>query len=176
MEPKTKNKLKFVLVTSDLCMHCSIFKQTILSNLQETIHLKYKNLDWIHINIPTFELQEEKGYPKGLRNLINWFPIILLIPTDLWENDDLTKGFDRIKILNGRIRNGRSEIERKYNINLENIIKWLNEELKNYNFFRNESTRSNNSEEKTIYQPFFSFQQQKKKQKFRERKLINFNS
>lgn len=171
MQSKQKNKFKLVLVTSDLCMHCSIFKQTILNDLQETILLKYRNLDWLHINIPTFELHEERGYPKGLRNLVNWFPIILLIPTDLWESDDLTKGFERIKILNGIIKNGRSEINRKYNINLENILKWLNEELKSIPV----SDKSERVKTNTEVFEKKHFQQQPKKQKFRERRLINFN-
>jgi hypothetical protein len=173
MQPRHKNKFKFVLVTSDSCIHCSIFKQNILTNLQDAIVLKYKNqLDWLHINIPTFELHEERGYPRGLRNLINWFPIILLIPNDLWESDDLTKGLERIRILNGRIRNGKSEIERKYNMNLEDILRWVNEELRTMStsddMMRNENLRSRDFEEKNSYW-------RSKKQRFRERRLINFN-
>lgn len=166
-----RKKNKFVLITSDACIHCSVFKQTILNELQERIIKDYKNIEWNHINIPTFEFKE-KGYPKGLKNLISWYPILFLIPSELWDSGDLTKNLDKIQVLNGVIKNGRVEIDRKYSITLENILKWIDEY----------------QEKIKLQEPFVEQRRfivsdtptgslnEKKKVKFKDRRLIRFTS
>jgi hypothetical protein len=124
----------FVLVTSDRCPHCTVFKSSILPSLQNEIIFKYKNVQWIHINLPNYDFVET-GYPKGIKNIIGWFPIMLLIPSDLWDRGDLTDEYDRIKIFNGKIQTTVSNITnlpkvtvvmtKDYDPNLNGIKKWL---------------------------------------------------
>jgi hypothetical protein len=154
----------FVLVTSDKCPHCSSFKTNVLPSLQNEIILNHKNIEWIHINLPTYEFNET-GYPKGIRSIIGWYPIMILIPADLWNKGDLTQEYNRVRIFNGKIQTVLSNsntpritsaMSSDYEPSIKGIKTWL-ETCK---------TMKSNS---------VSIDKDRMKFKGRERKLIKFN-
>lgn len=125
----TTEKYKIVLVTSDRCGHCTTFKKNILSDLQKKV-FEDKRLEWIHINLPDFKFPEQ-GYPDGMKSIILWFPILFLIPKDVWDSRNLKNSFDRINIFNAVYdnRSKRFDIappEKRNSTSLEGIMAWLN--------------------------------------------------
>ena len=85
---------------------------------------------------------DENIAPKGLTKYNKWFPMILLIPGNLWDtamsklgpkNDVLLT--DGVQILNATLKNDNLDYVQKYDIRKpEQFGKWLTEALDNESF------------------------------------------
>ncbi|MEM5804175.1 MAG: hypothetical protein QW350_05580 [Candidatus Aenigmatarchaeota archaeon] len=122
---------KFIIVTSNSCFHCTRFKKEILSSLQDSI-IKKGNIEIIHINIERFDFPS-KGYPKGLKNLVQWYPTFILIPSKYWENIEEGIKTETIFVFNGKYNNEGYAmlLEKRRSITLEELLKWIDENIQN---------------------------------------------
>ena len=102
------------------------------SSTVDTIKFQHPPL-YVHNNTINYNL-----FPKDLSNYILWYPFIMLIPGDSWDQCNLNLGVNNttklqnVQIMNSVITNDIIKPFNKYNITKpENFGLWLKEALQN---------------------------------------------
>lgn len=135
----------FVLIMSDTCGACQLFKKNKLANLRK--RLEREPVDLVEIELTGNNKSQLDQYHPDLKRWVAWFPIMLLFPKNLWN--------DKTGKLDGAIKNGRMTAEGVKNIPTDNkpvdysdrsVIKWVHNNLGHPHYHNtNNNTNNNNS-------------------------------
>jgi hypothetical protein len=110
------------LVMSDACGHCRTFKTQQLETLRKKINKEFRNVSLEVINLPEFSSPLPEGCPQSLRNIISWFPMLILVPNDQWTSGS----FSNCSVFNGIHRpGGKPQYVSKYQLNVDQILHWI---------------------------------------------------
>lgn len=111
-----------VLIMSDSCGHCVTFKANQLDQLRKRLSKEFKNVSLEVIQLPTFSSPLPSKYPLSLRNIIAWFPMLVLFPMDEWRSGSLSK----FTVFNGIVKEGgKPQYVSKYALDVDHIFDWM---------------------------------------------------
>lgn len=110
------------IIMSDACGHCRTFKANHLDNLRKRLSREFKNVSLEVINLPSFSSPLPDGCPSALRDIIAWFPMLIRVPVDEWDNGSLSK----YNVFNGVVSQGaKPKYVSKYDLNVDHILYWF---------------------------------------------------
>jgi hypothetical protein len=111
-----------VLIMSDACGHCRTFKTQQLETLRKRISKEFKNVSLEVINLPDFSSPLPNGCPQSLRNIIAWYPMLVLLTREQWASGSLSN----CSVFNGTLRPGaKPQYVSKYQLNVDQIFDWI---------------------------------------------------
>jgi hypothetical protein len=111
-----------VLITSDACGHCRTFKSNQLDTLRKRLYTEFKNVSLELINLPSFSSPVPHQYPQSLKDIIGWFPMFILFPSDEWKSGTLSNYI----VFNGIVKNkSKPQYVSKYALNVDHIFEWM---------------------------------------------------
>ena len=129
-----------VLYLNDVCTHCKNLPESWYTKLEgetciaEAMRKVCPNLRFFSVKCESMSGEfDENVVPKGLKDYANWFPMILLVPGDVWDqamsklgpDNNVSLQLPSVAILNGRWVNGKLHFEKKYERDREGLVSWL---------------------------------------------------
>jgi len=140
----------FVIVTSDACAHCHIFRAKELDNVKNRL-IKEGKVNIVEINSKTMTANAGDDYHPNLSKYIRWFPTFFLFTADSWNNKNIALVG---KVLGGEFVDGPNgqELKPKPGVgrDVDGITKWVDDTLKNPIFQNN---NQNNRTQSRSYNP-----------------------
>ena len=136
-----------VFIAGKNCPHCDSLKKIwpkICARLSAiNNNIRFHKVKVTHMKNRTFDVEQS---PKGLLPYMEWYPAILLVPGQLWNNAMMQLGPNNqivikegVQIMNGvwnKIKN-KPAYTQKYDIReVEDFVKWYNESSSNENFVK----------------------------------------
>ena len=135
-----------VLLRSEKCQHCDdllkIWSQMIQSLLTIYPQLRFpiKTIDTIQFQYPPIYVKNNtinvNLFPKDLSQYIIWYPLIMLIPGESWDECNKKLGpynpatLKNVQIMNGQYKNGVVTGEYKWNTHhINDFILWFKDAL-----------------------------------------------
>jgi hypothetical protein len=111
-----------VLIMSDACGHCRTFKNNELDTLRKRLYSEFKNVSLEVINLPEFGSPLPSGCPQSLRNIIAWYPMLILLTNEQWRTGTLSN----CMIFNGISNPGaKPRYVSKYSLSVDHIFDWI---------------------------------------------------
>jgi hypothetical protein len=116
-----------VIIMSDACGHCKVFKANQMDNLKKRLAKEFDNVALEEITLPSFSSPLPSRYPSSLQGLIGWFPMFMLFEGDDWYEamKNKRKQLSRFIVFNGVMNNGKPQHQSKHSLNVENILNWM---------------------------------------------------
>lgn len=111
-----------VLIMSEACGHCRTFKTNQLDTLRKKLSKEFKNVSLEVINLPSFSSPLPSNCPQSLKNIIAWYPMLVLMTDDQWRSGSLTN----YSVFNGILgQGGKPRYVSKYDLNVDHILDWI---------------------------------------------------
>jgi hypothetical protein len=127
----TDTRPVIVLVTAETCSHCHTFKSNVWTKLRPVLDTS-RRFRVVEINLPTTDAKPGRQYPRDLERFLRWFPILFMVSGSSWNEasrEGSMSSLDAV-VFNGRIDEGRVSHQAGASPTKENILSWLERELK----------------------------------------------
>lgn len=150
---KMDNKNILVVITANNCGACKLFKPK-LEDARKEIE---ERVVLVHIALSDMNTSTiPSTYPKDLNNYRRWYPMLILINRNIWNNAMNAIDDGSIK-LNGLILGGKKsgdsppeQEKSKYSWNITSLLEWIDDMTPQLN---NLGTKSKNENVPTITSP-----------------------
>jgi len=134
-----------VVVTAATCGACEALKRLGAYAQYEKICVS-KNVQYIHVNMPTTNGPLPHNQPPALATMVGFFPTIMLVPLGgfQWNERFPTNLLDRASVLNGNCNGAMKRItplgqgQARVRPTPDNVAAWIDEKLANPNMARSD--------------------------------------